>query len=836
LAIFGYDLATAFAVKSYRCVLGYDRFLVEFGLLLIRELDVFLSSVSDVGLTGSIAFKLARGLQETFVLLSNLTHSTESYQCFMPYFRYEVWMGKISQFSKGALFRVVAALSICFLILLCTETSVFAHGTTPVQDHCVFRELVSAFELYNYRTEHLKGVGFLAGQHGGKRIVVQGEIHTFGKRQYIQFHDMKKDFTTGGADGTQDLRVYPKILGEREANFFGYRQIDHKHVTVPDVNELNGAIAKFNQGLSSNDPRRIEISFYWTGEAFVSNREYIERFARYGQLPIARNGRQFYHDISAHGLAGLLTDNAVPTAIRNTSTLWLEFVKHCESLRLSSDELAQLKVVNDQVLKDLSWQIDQIGSSGQFLPRNSGLRGPTVFGSQSLSRLKAFQNGPEKYVLSMMSTIWQRLRFAKKSPLMNRWSSYVEQYRRQYPDAFRTTRVRADAFTQRLKRLRELQLLRNAESETLWSLKETKDFQLGPISPKLDAYKDANTAEFKMRNVLDGKNGGDRIVVQRTRKWNDPNRDQGGDIIPDLRLHQAALGEKEAGFFGYEYFNKDFVSVPNTRELNGAIDRFNNGLSTADPGRIRIRFYESPAEFGSNKTYVERFFEEGELPVSQKSRQFLHDINSHGLQGFYMNNEIIDNLALKYRMWKTFAEKYRAGLTSQKEIEAFEKVDDKVYYEITADIDRSSNLFFDLIPKNKREVLDAAHAQILNVSELPRESRIPKEGLLDWGTLLSSLSSSPRDFFLSRSLAVGVKISDPKVQSAFKAFLKPFAKDHPEMLKPLPLNLNKDLKDIQNAMSLTDSAARVQALRRIPLSRPFADRLTRLQQLKSVGP
>jgi hypothetical protein len=73
LAIFGYDLATAFAVKSYRCVLGYDRFLVEFGLLLIRELGVFLSSVSDVGLTGSIAFKLARGLQETFLFRASIS-------------------------------------------------------------------------------------------------------------------------------------------------------------------------------------------------------------------------------------------------------------------------------------------------------------------------------------------------------------------------------------------------------------------------------------------------------------------------------------------------------------------------------------------------------------------------------------------------------------------------------------------------------------------------------------------------------------------------------------------------------------------------------------------
>lgn len=212
-------------------------------------------------------------------------------------------------------------------------------------------------------TDAFEVKGVRAGAHGGNRVVVERK---FG------WADLRKDFSSTGADYTQDLRLFPELLGKKGARFFGYEILNKKQATLPDIGEINGAIRRFNSGLPENDPRRIEVSFYSTQDSFVSAEQYVRRFADHGQLPMASSGRQSYHDATTHALQGMTVPNSVVTAYRARSKLWLEFADSIKKSESSPDELNALKIADDKAIDALTDQIDKMGMGvGDLLPHTT---------------------------------------------------------------------------------------------------------------------------------------------------------------------------------------------------------------------------------------------------------------------------------------------------------------------------------------------------------------------------------------------------------------------------------------------------------------------------------
>ena len=226
-----------------------------------------------------------------------------------------------------------------------TDSSACARAWAP------YLEGFEKYQHLNTDAFTMKQLG--PGQHGGKRIVFERSAEWF---------DSRKSFKRDGADFTQDLRVFPQLLGTKNAHFFGFEQLSDKQMALPDVGELNGAISKFNEGLSADDPLRMPLRFYETPEAFVSSDEYVRRFVDKNELPISRSGRQFMHDISVHSLEGFFLDNRLIETLRGRAKLWLDFMQSVQTPKMSSARKDLLKATHKKVMTSLLRQIDFLGT------------------------------------------------------------------------------------------------------------------------------------------------------------------------------------------------------------------------------------------------------------------------------------------------------------------------------------------------------------------------------------------------------------------------------------------------------------------------------------------
>ncbi len=160
-----------------------------------------------------------------------------------------------------------------------------------------------------------------------------------------------------------------------------------------------------------------------------------------------------------------------------------------------------------------------------------------------------------------------------------------------------------------------------------------------------DELRKFQSLAFDVIDYQPGKHGGKRIIVKRKGPWFDLKGEldeKVGDIVPDLRANIFLLGEKEAAFFGFELLDDFTLTVPDVKELNGAISKFNSGLHTEDPRRIVISVYEIPDVTNSIKDYLGNFIHDGQIPISQKGKGFFHDIGAHAIEGFFVDNRLVE--------------------------------------------------------------------------------------------------------------------------------------------------------------------------------------------------
>ncbi|MBK9039996.1 MAG: hypothetical protein IPL83_12670 [Bdellovibrionales bacterium] len=160
-----------------------------------------------------------------------------------------------------------------------------------------------------------------------------------------------------------------------------------------------------------------------------------------------------------------------------------------------------------------------------------------------------------------------------------------------------------------------------------------------------DDLRNFQSLAFDVVDSRPGVHGGKRLIVKRKGPWFDLKSEideKVGDLVPDLRANIFLLGKKEAAFFGFELLDDFTLTVPDARELNGAISRFNSGLHPEDPRRIAISVYEIPEVTNSLTDYLGNFIHDGQIPISQKGKGFFHDIGAHAIEGFFVDNRLVE--------------------------------------------------------------------------------------------------------------------------------------------------------------------------------------------------
>ncbi|MBK7844444.1 MAG: hypothetical protein IPJ71_12215 [Bdellovibrionales bacterium] len=196
---------------------------------------------------------------------------------------------------------------------------------------------------------------------------------------------------------------------------------------------------------------------------------------------------------------------------------------------------------------------------------------------------------------------------------------------------------------------------------------------------------------FDVVDYQPGKHGGKRLIVKRKGPWFDFKNEldeKVGDAVLDLRANIFLLGEKEAAFFGFELLDDFTLTVPDVMELNGAISRFNSGLRTEDPRRIVISVYEIPDVTNSIKDYLGNFIHNGQIPISQKGKGFFHDIGVHAIEGFFVDNRLVEIIKSRTGLIGELLSELRADLDGKSVLPEFKRVSVEIRNDLASMIDQ----------------------------------------------------------------------------------------------------------------------------------------------------
>lgn len=151
-------------------------------------------------------------------------------------------------------------------------------------------------------------LGQEAGEHGGKRIRL--------KKTGAQWGSI---FTTNNFDRQGDPRWFISLLGEKQAEFFGFKMMGTEEMLIPDYEEFTGALKKVNEALIAKGKQPASITFYKTPDNHnVKVGSYVESFIKDHGIPIAPSGNHMIHDISYHTGAIFMPDHLLKEGAART--------------------------------------------------------------------------------------------------------------------------------------------------------------------------------------------------------------------------------------------------------------------------------------------------------------------------------------------------------------------------------------------------------------------------------------------------------------------------------------------------------------------------------------
>lgn len=136
-------------------------------------------------------------------------------------------------------------------------------------------------------------------------------------RGFSEIHDLDKGIYRGSPQWVIDG------AGEKAAAFFGVKAEKKKLARIPDATGANISIDTFNSGIPKD--QQIPVRYYKPTVDRVSVRDYIDRFIRTGELPIANNGTEAIHDVIYHYFPLLYMPPKLLTLHKNQMKMMLDF-------------------------------------------------------------------------------------------------------------------------------------------------------------------------------------------------------------------------------------------------------------------------------------------------------------------------------------------------------------------------------------------------------------------------------------------------------------------------------------------------------------------------------
>lgn len=318
--------------------------------------------------------------------------------------------------------------------------------------------------------------------------------------------------------------------------------------------------------------------------------------------------------------------------------------------------------------------------------------------------------------------------------------------------------------------------------------------------------------------VEQGRHGGSLIIVGNKGEWGDPTKrtveqagHDAGDLVADLRIVPLVMGRQRSQFFGYNWNRRArTISVPDHYELNNAIHRFNEGLAQDDPRRILLSVYPTQEVFVSSVEYRRRFATNFEIPVAISRRQFFHDIVGHGLQAFFLPNQIIRGIHSRVRLWHEFMESLSSrGLTLLPEVR---ELDRRISDDLVHPIDNLGNFMGLFIsPRFMPHLYPAVPG---GTQTLLRGSRI--------------ITENPSVFFES---IFASSRTPARWQKEFESFYQGYRQSHPEVDQVFSADsLARQFQEVRDIYSQT-SFPEPRILERHEFTAPFGQRLHRLDEI-----
>ncbi len=143
---------------------------------------------------------------------------------------------------------------------------------------------------------------------------------------------------------------------------------------------------------------------------------------------------------------------------------------------------------------------------------------------------------------------------------------------------------------------------------------------------------------FSVVKAYKGIHGGTRLAIRTQVTWGDNRKnfdhtnEDAGDYTADLRLIPYLLGPRAAFYFGYQILDEYTIVVPDAKEVIGAIERINSGISEDDLAFVPMNFIEKSEVLSDDQEFVTEFAVYRKKPLSHTRRSFFHDITNHALE------------------------------------------------------------------------------------------------------------------------------------------------------------------------------------------------------------
>ncbi len=193
----------------------------------------------------------------------------------------------------------------------------------------------------------------------------------------------------------------------------------------------------------------------------------------------------------------------------------------------------------------------------------------------------------------------------------------------------------------------------------------------------------AKTSQFFTVNIQakpnPGNFNGSIFTLKREKEhlpWMSNAESHRAAVQGDPRWFINTFGELPAKIFGFTQVDDLTLEIPNAVELSGAIEAINSKLKTYHRKEfIPVKFYPSFQERVPAQAYLEKWADEGALPLAEKHASMVHDISYHA-PAILLPPKLVEHSRIQTRVLLDFI----SFIESQKGNYHFERLEEDLFH------------------------------------------------------------------------------------------------------------------------------------------------------------